>query len=1065
MKDISTLSSDSGLDVIQNFASIHALLMSIPEVPALRQDSVLAYRDVLNDFWRADCPYIGSDCSGSAREVLIQLLRNSALAEVGWMMQARKVTWEQAGSLQGMFLDAAQGRLSGVTTVIANEVVRLPLHVLQSPMEAAGSPAHAVWLIPRDGVIQAFSSEPALLQHISRRFHDAEKREALLAMMSQADQARVNESIQRGESLLFSLTPCQGNLVDKLVDDLLVEQKNSFHGLQDTLVQQGDSLQPFVERIRDLRGFPAAQARKTEQLLHDIRRQRTPDWLKFGDEQDRAQLAIRGELHQACLRTVDELVGSLRNHEAFAFAHVRKHLARHGIDLDPASVIVTVLHSVAVEGRVVEHPRQLTLAQLALNDSGGQHDSDMKIMVGEANQAAGLTADIVLGMVRDKDLRVSYPQLLKERYGDDEVIDALASLQVARLANSLLAAKMQGVIDSSLFNLLDEVRQPDASPQQHSIGAYFVNLDGDRYRLADLLVLSYRKEGRDTFLLYAPNSPQGQDWIKCHSEIQVIETVASWSGKQQGRAYLLGQAPYTTRASLLAFLERTASTPSAADLLKAVQLNRLVMNTWQDLALLMAFRQTVRIIDESHALSPEWYLGASGASRQQLARLDNEIAALTYAYNQVTQVPSFVDYARETLQRGFDRDPKRKHDPRRWDVDQFEMQVNGQWRNLVWVAMNGVERGTDVAGLSVGASIDTTQWDRGIVADLMARFLDTHDVPEDYARLLSKKFLDASAEHKASRAQLHLRILQRELDRARLQLSLDPEACKGINPASMVMKMDVPIDLGQVRGGAMPSGTSQSGIYHFQVKGEKVQGVYLFRDAVKRTYIDVLYTPHAPDGVWFRPVEEIGSAIEHGGLGPYLRDRLPYRHLPRFERFLDKLRDNGYRGDFTQSRVGPHQLVDSFRGEHDAIVLGILRDVDASTVSKAERFSAMLVERTFQVLGVLALPFPPARMALGTVKVLIHLYRAAEAYRYADRAQAAWHLLDAALGVGSLAGVSGKPQQQFLETLFKGPPPELAEKMITQFSDRLADELDGYLRSVTIAQKNDAPSHAWIQAS
>ncbi|WP_457357614.1 hypothetical protein [Pseudomonas sp. TE3610] len=934
-----------------------------------------------------------------------------------------------------------------------------------NPAVPSGAVGQAVWLLPRDGAIQRFASQQDVVQHLTLIFGQAAQWQTLLGMMSHSQQLRVNRHLQAGEAPRFSFALSSKDVFSERVAAL---QSAQYDGLS-TIVEQlaaittQEGRQTVAEQVRGLVGFQAALSRKWLQCLSAMRQAHTPDWLKYASAEDQAEFSARGKHYAQCLEAVDGKVGKLKDNEVFALAYLRDELGKYGIDRDPARVKVTLQTSTVLGGRTLTHQRQLTLAKLAINGLPDQPGNPPRLQVADADQAGGLTAEIVRKIVQQHELRIVYPGLLRDRHTDDDLINAMQDLQVARLSNSLHGARLQGVIPASLLATFDDLRDASLPPEQRGIGTYFVHLDSDQYMLADVLVLKYADTGGEAFLLYAPHSPDGADWLKCNSSKQVLDTIGGWMGTAAGRAYLLAQVAWSDRARLSLFMERVALTPHVVKP-ESVKLNHSVFASWRQMAALMAYRQTVRVIDESQILTPDWYITAGRAERQTLTRLDNDIAALTKEYRAITRIPALLDYARQTLQAAFDSDPKYSHSSSRYDVDRFELQINGQWRSLVWVAINGVAGGTDVAQLPVATTAKVGNAERGIVADLMARFLASHDVPEDYTRTLQQMFLDPAADQRAWRTQLHVRITQLELDRARLQLQLDPQQRQRIDARSRVLQAGRPIDLGAVSSSAMPQGKQQAGIYHLQVKDEQVQGVYVFRDVVKGGHVDVVYTPHAPDGVWFRSIADLGKAIEHDGLGPYLRDRVPFKHLPRFDRFLDKLANAGYSSDFIASRVGVHGLVSSFTSEHDAMILGILRDVDASTVSKAERFSALVIERMFQALGVLALPFPPARMALGVTKVLIDLYKAVEAYRYADRAQAAWHLLDAALGVASVVGVAGKPQELFLEKLFKGPPPDLAEKMIDNFSGRLQDELDSYLRSVTIAEKGDAPTHAWLQA-
>lgn len=290
---------------------------------------------------------------------------------------------------------------------------------------------------------------------------------------------------------------------------------------------------------------------------------------------------------------------------------------------------------------------------------------------------------------------------------------------------------------------------------------------------------------------------------------------------------------------------------------------------------------------------------------------------------------------------------------------------------------------------------------------------------------------------------------QLDMQRARLLGSMN----KSIDAKRNVFLMRTINNLDRLESvGPLPEGGTKSGLYTLAVKGEPVQGVYVFREAVAGRYVDTLYTPDAPDGIGFRDISKFAESIEKGAMGPYYRERVPFRHLARFDRFLEKLENEGYSSSFTESRVGPFSRVGDFRFEHDRLIHGLLQEVDASTLSKGERFSKLIIERALQVLSVASLPFPPAKAILSGLLVARSLFLGVHAYHRAERAVAAWHLLDAALGVASLAGVAGKPNALFMQALFKGPPPKLVGKMVSKLQDELTGQLRGYLESISLPE-------------
>lgn len=1081
MKDSSGTTANAPLDMIQNFASINTLLASIPALEtfvdegsnqllqASQWNEVVGgpllerYKSALRKFWNASAPATGVDHLGNACEVLAQLFRESALAEIRWMKATRKVTWEQAESFNGMLNGGAASISRRVTTSINKTVVYLPFDVLVDPA------TQSAWLLPHDGRLAMFSSESSLLLSLSAGLLQAEKLQALLSMLPPVYRGWVEAQLRTGKGLHLSLSTTVNDLFTARVNVLKTTQDSQLFGLNRELSLIGDTAQRLVrlEHVRSLGGLDVAQSRRMEALLVKIRNEQVPDWLAYGDGSDKSLFTSRGEQQARCAGEVGKQLGPLASYSGFACAHLSSELSKQGLELDPTQVEITLVDTFAVGTQLRNHERQKTLARLELSDFNSPGYAQTKLRLCAKSAAAGLTGQMVRSIVESKNLRVAYPDELKARYFQRPVADALTNLQVARVATSLVAAKMQRALDAQAFALIDGLAGSALSPSRNGVETYFVQLDNGVFQLADVLVLSYRENNKDTFLLYAPNSPSGQDWSKHSNEQRVLDVMTMWAGTLEGRSYLLSQVPFSVRPAMVKSLEVMADTPHLLTR-TSISLDRKLLPNWRETLAIMANRQVAVIVEETTVKTPRWYIDASSEERREMVWLDAAIAVSTRHYHEEVKIPTFADYARKTLQEAFDSDPSRKHDERRWDVSKFEILLDKQWRSLVWIAMNGVERGVNVGNLPVSAQVPASLNDCEIVADLMARFLRAHDVPTDYIKLLNKTFLSVGEDVKQRLSHMYRSVAQLELNRALLQMRLDPQAREGINPRSRLLQRDVSIDLGDKFEISGPhDGNNRSSIFHLRIKDARIEGVYLFLDTIDNVESYVLYTPHAPDGIWFRPFEDLARAIEHNELGPYLRLRVAYQHLEQFDRFLNKLKNEGYSLAFIENkgyvpRAAAEKLV-KFDKEHQAIINSIINDVNVSTTSKVERFTAMVFARSLQILGVVTLPFPPARMALGVAKVLLSLYRAADAYRTTDRAQAAWHLLDAAFGVAGLTGVSGKPKEMFLEALFKGPPPDLAEKMISKFSDRLFDELDTYLRSITIPEKTSPPTQPWLQ--
>lgn len=1041
MRTIKITPRDPMLDIVQSFSALQVLLLSVPSLEL--GGSAPRYLAQLKEFWDGPCPQVGAEHKGSSREVFIALQQNAAQAQARWLREHRQASAEQAEQLENV-LSAKDGKgCHNVCISAGKRVIRLPLNVLISPETLSGSSEFSAWLMSTDSTLRKFGSERSLREELARQMLDPEKRQALVSMLSASEQASLKTHDGLWTYDRFSLEPCKGGVFEARVKRLLDAQSD---GVQHLIYAESTLSQDACERLARLNGFAQAQATQLEKLLDQHRRIRQPQWLKSADAESREEFFKCGKQLEEKRVELDTLMAEMMTPESFAQHILGLELSALGITLDPSKVQVNVAYDFEVNGRTLNYQKTVTLVQLAMNDHFDRPAmAQTTLGLNTHDLEAGLTEEIVRVVIEAHDIRGDYTDALRQRYASPEVGQAMQELLEARLALALIAARMQGHITNQGYTLLDALRQSAAGLEAQRCGIHWVSLNNGSIPLTDVMVVSYAADDGDQFLLYAPGAPSGQD-IQTFNHLTALRNeLGLWISSEAGRNYLLGQVLVTSRAALSALLETLRLKPSLIDA-QTLHISSGQVASWPDAVNSVCRRQADLQVAEVNGETPTWYLKAGMHSRRYLTRLDAELQALNQEYVRITQIPRFEDFSRTLLQDAFDAyTPKYRA---RIDVDQHQVELQpGQWLSLVDVAMAGVDYGVDVTRLRVSGLISMEL--REIIADMLARFLREHDAPTAYTRAVESAFMKKDSPDREWRQDVHFRINQLEMQRARLIGSMN----RSINAKTNVFLMALVNNLDQLKGIEQhPERITQSGLYAFGVKGERVQGVYVFREKIDGGYVDTLYTPNAPDGIGFRDIKAFASSIEHGGMGPYYRERVPFNHLPRFDRFLQKLEDAGYSSQFTESRVGPFWRIEDFRAEHDRLIRAVLADVDASTTSKGERISKLVIERALTALSIALLPFPPAQAVLGAVLVTRSLILGVQAYQRAEHAVAAWHLLDAALGVASLAGVAGRPKQLFMEALFKGSPPKLVDKMVSQLQGKLSGQLRGYLESITVPE-------------
>lgn len=210
-----------------------------------------------------------------------------------------------------------------------------------------------------------------------------------------------------------------------------------------------------------------------------------------------------------------------------------------------------------------------------------------------------------------------------------------------------------------------------------------------------------------------------------------------------------------------------------------------------------------------------------------------------------------------------------------------------------------------------------------------------------------------------------------------------------------------------------PDNPKRDGVYKFHLENRKIQGVYVFRTMNDGTAEDWLYTPHAPDGRWFRPLAALSTSIKKGGLGEYYWKRA---------KFTDQQVVKAYVGKVMRSTVDPepsalhiNSRVFDFSHCYRDMISQVINAVDAQTTSLIEIIAKLSYDAAVAAVAVISCVYPPIGLGLSGVVMAKGVFEGGLAYHEGDGEKAFSSYLDCMLELATLRiGKLGFSQAQKL---------------------------------------------------
>ncbi len=457
-------------------------------------------------------------------------------------------------------------------------------------------------------------------------------------------------------------------------------------------------------------------------------------------------------------------------------------------------------------------------------------------------------------------------------------------------------------------------------------------------------------------------------------------------------------------------------------------------------------------LDEYADLTPAWYRDLDPDSRLTIARIDKRLSWMRKAFAKSTRYTAFTDFAQQDIQGKLDVLVERHGVGRRHDCDKviIHYEPHGDV-SLKRAAMDDLRFDTPFVlgsiSSAVGHSLDRLPF--AAVVDLA----ENAHLADRYMQDIKRRLIDPSAQGHQERLALFFDISQAEMQRACItqsaagQISTQQQAWL----APMISELS---DLEPpVIGG--DDTYEKTGLYRLGLQGRCVEGVYIFRhvgdDGAPQ---DLLYTPQAPDGLWFRPLASVRNALEESNLGDYFYRHVAYADQAVVGSLLERWKGSQYPEHLVMPAIAPHSRVSVWRDEFVRQMQSVVSDVDNSTVTAAERAAELFEGLILNILTIAVAPFPPAAMALTVFTTARSLVRGVQAYQDGDRAAAFWHFIDVVHGVSSLTAGRDILKETVGKALFRGFAPAAVIRVIDEMDMVLTTELTNFLRT-QISENDD----------
>lgn len=815
-----------------------------------------------------------------------------------------------------------------------------------------------------------------------------------------------------------------------------------------------EKIEALQHRWRQMSQLTALATKQERQSLEAITRLQLPDWLRGLGEADRKKLKAFQDQTTLAQALLDGLLDGLGSLQAFA-RHLAKEYVRgeRDMEVEPDSIRVQ-LQWRSVMGQPVQ-TRSLS-ELLAAGPVRPDAVSVFLVENGAMLRNQPLSPAFISQMLAEVDAPAGYRQALVERYGRKDLKEALLDWFTARLQQSAFIARCAGHLAVANHEAVKALWEGEYSVQSASVLRVSCLVLPHALKCADFL-LFYRQDLQGDLLLYAPDKPDGQEWIELPSLWAVSVEIGAWTRSEAGREYLLQRISPADRSVAREYFARVADKPatwdSSQDPRGAVSGFRACL---EDIVAMGLENNLAQVeLDEG----PRWYSALPLDARRNISTLSQELVVHQQVFNQqLVGYEVFVDFAKRIVTQAIAPYMRSKGvlapvDPATVLIDYDPGLADGKTKvaSLLELAIHGYDDNSGIDNPRKGVRSSVGQ-DLGQVRSAeLASYIRRAYLGEQYARQVRGRFLDARAPEYTQRRNAYRNLLLTRMDRdlrvATGKSQLSANEFWWLTRQVTLLSESVPVSGPEYSGSVV----QREGVIRFSIGGHIVMGAYVF------AYFDPkgaywLYTPDAPDGVTFRRYQAFSGAVVTR-LHDYVLQRVALGARAAVRRSLAALAATSIGVDTLRE----FNRVNDIQAEFDACIERAVSDVEDVTKSRAEVIRQQVIKGLLFASAPVCLVYPPFALLLDVAFIAVSVKQAAEAHGQGDMDRAlgrwlmaSWGLLFAVLGGGTLAPLLGRAARS-LKLVVK--PMSLSEQRLKSMTPLIAKETGPVIQPIRFKPK------------
>jgi len=726
-----------------------------------------------------------------------------------------------------------------------------------------------------------------------------------------------------------------------------------------------------------------------------------PQWLERASVNEQLHF---GELEQQLITSqadLDKQLGSHVSVQAYAKSVASQLLQlEFGSTLDPDELMITSRYSFDVAWNRVTQEDRRSLTELMVC---GLHEQGWRGWI--TFEGEGLPSGLNqqwLEEVMAEDMRAAYGAAYRSMFQRSEVLATMVRITRDQLLLSAFGAKLQGHLDDASLRRVQRALDGEASLMIAPL-----QLRDDTRPLLELVAIGSRSPSEDDWLLYAPDSPGGQDWYQLPSLRQLSFEIGAWTATSEGTDYLLWRSHALDREAISGYMNQVFKLPNlwrGVDLAPTPYTGAEVLDT-------IVYNHRAWLVAQEEHHTPYGYRTATQDQRQNFTRMNCELRAMKTIEVREGGFISYERFCHQLVKQIIEENLLSQGEKVAIDPDRICVEYErGQQTTLTrliadevhFYSTNAVRDG--VPSFIVAADHPPiTKLSIHDIADLSRRLRPG----EKYIDMLRATHIDR--EKGFFKQQLYMGIMQRQMRVAILRALFTGRLVR--EHFEELMKVVAAFDSPQPDWpvGESPDDVQHSALFKLHLKGRPIVDAFVFRLHVGGKIAEYLYTPDAPDGCELRPFKDFVSAVKTRGLGDYFYGRAFGKYQPEVGTYLTDLEQVA---NFTKAPTLERnsRVTDLYACYYD-VVTKVISDVDEKTQSLEEIIIGLVSKSVVSAVSAIAIVYAPVGIALSVALFAQNMVQGVRAYTEGNRTKALKHYIKAVIELGVLAkGIHGLSQ-------------------------------------------------------